>query len=251
MSHAIQVEDFEHLFERIGKRTLQLNARPIPVVGNSQLILLTIVDITQRKHMDTERAQLFTLERTTRSTADAANLAKDVFLSILSYELRSPLSAMLGWSRLLRSGKLTPAQVEHGLEVIDRSSSIQNQPIEDLLGISSITNGKLRLDAELIDLVPVIDNGKGIDPEFLPHVFDRFLQADSSAQRNYAGLGLGLTIVRHIVELHGGTSEAASEVGTGSTFMIRLPISPSVAVESAPPSAEAIDRGTKCRSRGD
>ncbi len=332
--HATQVEDFEvehfevaHTFERIGQRTLQLNARQIPAVGNSQLILLAIVDITQRKQLDTERAQLFTLERSARSTADAANLAKDVFLSILSHELRSPLSAMLGWSRLLRSGKLTPAQVEHGLEVIDRSASIQNQLIEDLLDISSITNGKLRLDAALIDLVPVIeaaietveiaatakniqiqtqldpfphhilgdfgrlqqvlwnilgnaikftdpggkvtvrlssvdrqptatnrqsagyaqiqviDNGKGIDPEFLPRVFDRFLQADSSAQRNYAGLGLGLTIVRHLVELHGGTIEAASEVGTGSTFTLRLPLSPNVAAESAPPAAEAIDLG--------
>ncbi len=328
-SHATQVEDFEveHTFERIGQRTLQLNARQIPAIGNDRLILLAIVDITQRKHMDTERAQLFTLERTARSTADAANLAKDVFLSILSHELRSPLSAMLGWSRLLRSGKLTPAQVEHGLEVIDRSASIQNQLIEDLLDISSITNGKLRLDAELIDLVPVIeaaidtvaisatakniqihtqldpfpdrilgdfgrlqqvmwnilgnaikftdpggkvtvrlssvdrqptdttrqsagyaqiqviDNGKGIDPEFLPHVFDRFLQADSSAQRNYAGLGLGLTIVRHIVELHGGTIEVVSAVGSGSTFTIRLPLSPRIAGESAPPAADAIDLG--------
>ncbi len=324
-----QVEDFEvaHTFEPIGQKTILLNARHISNAGEDTLILLAIEDITHRKQLEAERLAALAQEQTARSVAEAANLAKDVFLSILSHELRNPLSAMLGWSRMLRSGKLTPAQIQRGLEVIDRSATTQNQLIEDLLDISSITNGKLRLDAQLIDLksvieaaietvtlsaeakniqintqldplpqrilgdatriqqilwnllgnaikftepggeitvclslvpaiakqtiayaqIRVIDNGKGIDPDFLPRVFDRFLQADSSSTRNYAGLGLGLTIVRHLVELHGGNIIAASEVGVGSTFTIHLPIStrlpdPATQTELMPVSAESLDQ---------
>ncbi len=300
-------QDFEvtHTFEQIGQKTMLLNARQISNASDNPLILLAIEDITHRKQLEAERIEALTQEQAARSVAETANLAKDVFLSILSHELRNPLSAMMGWSRMLRSGKLTPAQTLRGLEVIDHSATTQNQLIEDLLDISSITNGKLRLDAELVDLevviiaaietvvlaaeaknihihtrldpisqrvlgdatrlqqviwnllgnaikftepggeitvslslieaidpssisyaqIQVIDNGTGIDPEFLPHVFERFLQADSSSTRTSAGLGLGLTIVRHLVELHGGNIVATSEVGVGSTFTVSLPLS--------------------------
>jgi two-component system, chemotaxis family, CheB/CheR fusion protein len=294
----------EHIFERIGAKTMLLNALQLFNAGGGQLILLAIVDITEIEQLEVERAQLLLQSQTDRTTAEKANLAKDIFLSILSHELRNPLTAMLGWSRLLLSGKLTAEQSQRGLEVIDRSATNQNQLIADLLDVSSITNGKLRLDIQPIDLIPtittaietvafaakakniqisthldpapyqvlgdshrlqqvlwntignaikftdpggqiivslsmvnvvappelayaqiqVIDNGRGIEPEFLPQIFDRFLQADSSSTRSYNGLGLGLTIVRHLVELHGGRITATSEVGVGSTFTIRLPL---------------------------
>jgi two-component system, chemotaxis family, CheB/CheR fusion protein len=317
LAHHNHFQDFEvtHTFEQIGLKTMLLNARHISNTNDEQLILLAIEDITHRKQLEAERLQALAEAQTARSVAEAANLAKDVFLSILSHELRNPLSAMLGWSRMLRSDKLTPAQFQRGLEVIDRSATTQNQLIEDLLDISSITNGKLRLDAELIDLESVItaaietvalaaeakniqihtqlnhlsqrvlgdatrlqqilwnllgnaikftdpggeitvrlslvnphgqnqiayaqiqvtDNGKGIDPEFLPRVFDRFLQADSSSTRTSAGLGLGLTIVRHLVELHGGNIIATSEVGVGSTFTISLPLSNRLPAQATSP----------------
>jgi two-component system, chemotaxis family, CheB/CheR fusion protein len=306
LHHNIQLQDFEveHTFEQIGQKTMLLNARQISTAGNGQLILLAIVDITELKQTEVERTQLLHQAQVDRAMAEEANLAKDVFLSILSHELRNPLTAMLGWSRLLRSGKLSVEQSQRGLEVIDRSATTQNQLIGDLLDVSSITSGKLRLNVQLIDLIPVIeaaietvafaakakniqiytqldpapnrifgdstrlqqvlwnllgnaikftepggevtvkllmvkavappavayaqiqviDNGNGIAPEFLPHVFDRFLQADSSSTRSYNGLGLGLTIVRHLVELHGGNIIAASQVGVGSTFTISLPL---------------------------
>jgi two-component system, chemotaxis family, CheB/CheR fusion protein len=326
----IQLQDVEveHTFEQIGQKTMLLNARQISTTGNGQLILLAIVDITERKQMEVERTQLLHQAQIDQAMAEEANLAKDVFLSILSHELRNPLTAMLGWSRLLRSGKLNAEQAQRGLEVIDRSATNQNQLIGDLLDVSSITNGKLRLDIQPIDLIPiieaaietvafaakakniqihtkldpsssrifgdstrlqqvlwnllgnaikftepggqisvyllvvnavappavayaqiqVIDDGQGIDPEFLPHVFDRFLQADSSSTRNYNGLGLGLTIVRHLVELHGGNIIVASQVGVGSTFTIYLPLanhtpnqSALLPVDQAPSSYTAPD----------
>ena len=294
----------EHNFDRIGSKTMLLNALQLFNSGGGQLILLAIVDITELEQLEVERVELLHQAQIDRAMAEKANLAKDVFLSILSHELRNPLTAMLGWSRLLLSGKLNAEQSQRGLEVIDRSATTQNQLIADLLDVSSITNGKLRLDIQTIDLIPtitaaietvtfaakakniqisthldptsykllgdssrlqqilwnllgnaikftdpggkitvylsifnfvappelayaqiqVIDNGRGIEPEFLPHIFDRFLQADSSSTRSYNGLGLGLTIVRHLIELHGGSITATSEVGIGSTFTIRLPL---------------------------
>jgi two-component system, chemotaxis family, CheB/CheR fusion protein len=309
----IQNYEVEHTFEQIGSKTMVLNAIQIYNSGGEPLILLTIVDITQRKQLETERGELLAKAQLARTKAESANLAKDTFLSILSHELRSPLSAILGWSRLISGGKVTPAQVKHGLNVIDRSATIQNQLISDLLDVSSITNGKLRLDAQLVDLVPiiadaietvslaatakqiqiqtqidpsphrvlgdstrlqqvmwnllgnaikftnpggkitvhlsvvshlpsptpasaqiqVIDSGNGIEPEFLPLIFDRFLQADSSSTRSSAGLGLGLTIVRYLVELHGGTISVVSQVGSGSTFTVHLPLSTQLPPEPA------------------
>jgi signal transduction histidine kinase/DNA-binding response OmpR family regulator len=235
-----------------------------------------------------------------------ANRIKDEFLATLSHELRTPLNAILGWTQLLRSddGKAAPADGEeltHGLEVIERNARSQAKLIEDLLDVSRITTGKMRLNVRPSEIGKIVlaaadvvrpaaeakqikvdcqldpaaaastitadpdrlqqvfwnllsnaakftpsggritceltrqgedvvlrvtDTGLGIDPKFLPCVFDRFRQADSSSTRSQGGLGIGLTIVRHIVELHGGTvrAESAGE-GAGSTFTVTLPIS--------------------------
>jgi two-component system, chemotaxis family, CheB/CheR fusion protein len=303
---SFQDYEVEHTFEQIGHKTMLLNALQIYNSGGEPLLLLTIVDITHRKQLEAERSELLDEARFARAKAESANIAKDTFLSILSHELRSPLSAILGWSRLIAGGKVTPAQVQHGLEVIDRSATTQNQLIGDLLDVSSITNGKLRLDIQPIDLVPIvadaietvslaakakniqiqthldplpqrivgdstriqqvlwnllgnaikftdpggkitvrlsvakatvqiqiIDSGHGIEPDFLPYIFDRFLQADSTSTRSYVGLGLGLTIVRYLVELHGGTVSVVSEVGSGSTFTVHLPLSTQLPIEPA------------------
>ncbi|HEV7300676.1 MAG TPA: response regulator [Tepidisphaeraceae bacterium] len=227
-----------------------------------------------------------------------ANRIKDEFLATLSHELRTPLNAIVGWTQLLQMESL-PTETMHGLEVIDRNAKSQAKLIEDLLDVSRITTGKLRLKLQETDLraivdavtetlcpnadakrialtidagaaptapvhgdpdrlqqvvwnlitnaikftpsggriavsatvaggwvnLDVIDSGAGIEPQFLPYVFDRFRQADSTSTRSFGGLGIGLTIVRHIVELHGGTVEARSPgAGQGATFTVRIPV---------------------------
>jgi CheY-like chemotaxis protein len=240
------------------------------------------------------------IENTLYADAREANRLKDEFLATLSHELRTPLNAMLGWTRLLRMEQLTPQESSHGLEVIERNVRAQAKLIEDLLDVSRITAGKLRLHARHTELEPILqaavesarpnaqargvslslqvepaaagglitcdpdrlqqvfwnllsnalkftlaggkisvvctqregyyrisftDTGRGISPDFLPYVFDRFRQGDASTIRSHGGLGIGLTIVRHIVELHGGSvhAESAGE-GRGATFMVALPV---------------------------
>jgi PAS domain S-box-containing protein len=234
-----------------------------------------------------------------RQEAEAANRLKDEFLATLSHELRTPLTAVLGWARMLRGGNLDEATAVRALDIIERNAEAQQQLIEDVLDVSRIITGKLRLDLRPVELVPVVeaavdavkpaaeakhielsigidpeanlvsgdptrlqqvvwnlltnaikftpkegkvevrmerlgsnvrikvtDNGQGISPDFLPHVFDRFRQADSSTTRRYGGLGLGLAVVRHLVEQHGGRVSAESEgENRGSTFTIELPVS--------------------------
>ena len=234
-----------------------------------------------------------------RQEAESANRLKDEFLATLSHELRTPLTSVLGWARMLRGGELNEATAARALEIIERNAEAQQQLIEDVLDVSRIISGKLRLDVRPVELVPVvdaavdaikpaaaakniqlsinvdpeadmvsadptrlqqiiwnlltnaikftpkegkvevrlerlgsnvrikvIDNGLGIAPEFLPHVFDRFRQADSSTTRQYSGLGLGLAVVRHLAEQHGGTVAAESAgMNQGATFIIELPIS--------------------------
>jgi PAS domain S-box-containing protein len=230
--------------------------------------------------------------------AQAANRLRDEFLATVSHELRTPLNAILGWAQLLREGKLDADGSSNAFEVIERNAKIQASLIEDILDVSRIITGKLRLDADAVELVPltqaaidvvrpaaqareiqlavsldpragstrgdvnrlqqvlwnllsnaikftpeggrvmirlervdnnarivVSDTGIGIKPEFLPHVFDRFRQADSAFTRKHGGLGLGLAIVRHLVEMHGGTVQAESEgEGRGATFIVSLPL---------------------------
>jgi signal transduction histidine kinase len=235
-----------------------------------------------------------------------ANRIKDEFLATLSHELRTPLNAIVGWTQLLRMENL-PREIVHGLDVIDRNVKAQTTLIEDLLDVSRVSSGKMRLniteaslesvaqaavesvrpaaDAKNIHLeaelggsakmrcdpdrlqqviwnllanavkftpfqgrvrvsiqcanreakIEIADTGQGIDPAFLPYVFDRFRQADSSMTRSHGGLGIGLTIVRHIVELHGGSVSAHSPgLGLGATFIVTLPISPLAASTSVP-----------------
>ncbi len=257
-------------------------------------------DFTERKQAEDERHQLLVREQEARTAAEAANRLKDEFLATLSHELRSPLNAMLGWTRLLNSRKFDEATTVRALQTIERSAKSQSQLVEDLLDVSRIIQGKLRLNTRPVELVSVIeaaietvrpaaeakeivlqsvldsatgpvigdfdrlqqvvwnlvsnaikftpkggqvqvrlervnshveitvtDTGKGIDPEFVPYVFERFRQADSSSTRVYSGLGLGLAIVRHLVELHGGTVRAHSEgEGKGATFTVKLPLIP-------------------------
>jgi signal transduction histidine kinase/ActR/RegA family two-component response regulator len=251
--------------------------------------------------------------RRAQELAEEANRSKDQFLALLSHELRTPLGAMLGWLYLLRGGKLNAAMAARGLEVLERNTRAQAQLIDDLLDVSRIGAGKLRLEAQPTELAPVVeaavdalrpaarakditlrvardvsagpvlgdatrlqqvfwnllanavkftppggrvevrleradgqaqvivqDNGEGIRPDFLPHVFEPFRQADSSMTRAHGGLGLGLAIVRHLVELHGGTISAASPgAGQGATFTVRLPIAPA---RFGPPRHESPSR---------
>ena len=230
--------------------------------------------------------------------ANAANRAKDEFLATLSHELRTPLNAVLGWVRMLRSGSLSEAKVQRALEVIERNATAQLELVEDLLDVSRIITGKLRLEIGPVDLaaaigaaveaiqpaatakriavsvetgavpdpitgdrarlqqavwnllsnaikftppggrvgvtarrtdgdveIEVSDTGEGIEPSVLPYVFDRFRQGESGTTRVHTGLGLGLAIVRHIVELHGGRAAVASDgKGRGATFRLSLPV---------------------------
>jgi signal transduction histidine kinase/DNA-binding response OmpR family regulator len=230
--------------------------------------------------------------------AAEANRLKDQFLATLSHELRTPLQAMLSWARILQEDASDPDVRTRGIDVIKRSAVAQKQLIDDLLDVSRIVAGKLRLEPQLISLetvaqealesvrhsaegkgislgamigaqgvavygdphrlqqvienllsnavkftpkggqvrllladdgqraeIRVIDSGEGIAPEFLPHVFERFRQADSSSTRSHTGLGIGLAIVRHLVELHGGSVRAESEgKGLGATFIVEIPL---------------------------
>ncbi|HLM03003.1 MAG TPA: ATP-binding protein, partial [Pyrinomonadaceae bacterium] len=230
--------------------------------------------------------------------AKEANRLKDEFLATVSHELRTPLTSITGWVRMLRSGVLDEPQQARALETIDRNTRAQTQIIEDLLDISRIISGKLRLDIRLVEMESIIeaafesarpaaeaknirlhmlldrkaspvagdadrlqqvvwnlvsnavkftpkggriqvrlerinshveisvsDTGQGIAPEFLPYVFERFRQGDSSIARRYGGLGLGLAIVRQLVEMHGGTVSATSPgENQGATFTVTLPL---------------------------
>ena len=248
----------------------------------------------------TERDQLLARERSARAQAEEASRIKDEFLATASHELRTPLNAIVGWTQILRMGGLEEDKVGHAIDVIERNARAQAQVIDDLLDVSRIITGKLRLDVHSImpaaaiesaldsvrptadakgvtlsaildrDAGPISgdggrlqqivwnllsnaikftarggrvqvrlervhshleiivgDTGEGISPEFLPYVFDRFRQADASATRFRGGLGLGLAIVRHLVELHGGSVAASSPgKGQGATFTIQLPLRP-------------------------
>ena len=249
-------------------------------------------------HDVTERREALKREKEARLEAEAANRVKDEFLSTLSHELRTPLTAIMGWSDLLLHDEVEPDKRQQAIETIARNANSQCQLINDLLEVSRIITGKLRLEFVPCELQTVIeaaaesirptaeakgirlqldldwqagsvygdherlqqivwnllsngvkftpsggsvnvslqrinshveivvtDTGVGISRDFLPHVFDRFRQADGSTTRNYGGLGLGLAIVRHLVELHGGTAyaESAGE-NQGSKFTVRLPL---------------------------
>jgi signal transduction histidine kinase/ActR/RegA family two-component response regulator len=255
-------------------------------------------DITESRRVEEQRQQLLESERAARSASERMSSLKDQFLATLSHELRTPLNAIVGWSQILRSGGPGHADLQKGLETIERNARIQAQLIEDLLDMSRILSGKVRLDIQktdpttLIDAaletvrpaadakgiriekvldplggllsadpsrlqqvmwnllsnaikftprggkvqvllerinshieISVTDTGIGIPREFLPHVFERFRQADATTTRRYGGLGLGLSIVKHLIELHGGSISVDSRgEGLGTTFRVALPL---------------------------
>jgi PAS domain S-box-containing protein len=289
-------------------------------VGDPQARQVAILfnDITERRRDEAERERLLARESELRAQAEAVSRATDEFLATVSHELRTPLTSMLGWSTLLRSGSLDAAATERATVTIDRNVRAQAKLIDDLLDVSRIISGKLRLDVRPVDPGEVInaaadsirpaaeakgiglrvtldpdaglvaadpdrlqqvvwnlvsnavkftsrggdvelrlercgeqarivvsDTGQGIAPEFLPHVFDRFRQADSSTKRRFGGLGLGLAIVHQLVEMHGGTVAVESEgEGRGATFTVSLPLVPVRGEETvSKPRASAASRG--------
>ncbi|MBD2084914.1 ATP-binding protein [Trichocoleus sp. ST-U3] len=282
--------------------------------GQVQGLAKIMRDFTDRKQAEEERTRLLARAQEARTQAESANRMKDEFLATLSHELRSPLNAMLGWTSLLRTRKFDAATTARAIETIERNAKAQARLIEDLLDVSRIIRGQLRLTVRSMELIPVIesaintvrpaadakniqvhllvdtsvglisgdpdrlqqiiwnlltnaikftpeggrvevylqgdrshaeisvrDTGEGISPDFLPYVFDRFRQADNSITRSYTGLGLGLAIVRHLVELHGGTVRAESPgEGQGSTFIVKLPLLNSAGVKKRTEEEESL-----------
>jgi PAS domain S-box-containing protein len=271
--------------------------------GQPLRMLGTVQDITARKIAEAEREELLMREVQARTEAEMANSIKDQFLAVLSHEIRSPLNPILGWTKLLQSGKLDVAASARALDTIERNAKLQAQLIDDLLDVSKILRGKINMNFAVVDLsstvtsallavelaaqtkniyincitninelternqfciwgdvnriqqilgnllsnaikftptggkvivglervnseiqITVTDTGKGITPEFLPYVFDYFRQADTSTTRKSGGLGLGLAIVRQLVEMHHGTVQVQSAgEGLGATFTVIFP----------------------------
>ncbi|MGH7439392.1 MAG: ATP-binding protein, partial [Polyangiaceae bacterium] len=273
--------------------------------GSIRGVVLVFRDVTDRRRAEAERRavlmdrdRLLDSERAARTEAEHANRSKDEFVAMISHELRNPLGAIMGWTQILKTSVEDTEKVRRGIEVIERNARAQEQLVSDLLDMSRIISGKLRLDVSGADLIAVIhaaiettrpaadarritvdcmldpsvaattadpvrlqqcvwnllsnaikftpqggrvtvslrrsdshaaievtDNGIGIEPNFLPHVFERFRQAETVPTKRSGGLGLGLTIVKQLVELHGGhVSVESPGRGHGATFTIELPI---------------------------
>jgi len=274
------------------------------------LVTTVIRDVTERRRAEEQRIELIR-EQAARAEAEAANRMKDQFLATLSHELRTPLNAVYGWARMLRAGQLDAEAAARAVAVIERNAQVQSQMIDDLLDVSRIITGKMRLDVRPVDprgvveaaidavrpaadakeirlqtildplagpitgdperlqqvvwnllanavrftpkhgriqvtlrrvnshvAIVVSDTGEGIDPATLPFIFERFRQG---AGRGHGGLGIGLALVRHLVELHGGEVRASSDgPGTGATFTVQLPVTIArLEPEAARPSAVA------------
>jgi signal transduction histidine kinase/CheY-like chemotaxis protein len=308
-----------------GFAQMQQAVRISPLSHEGRVIgTLTIIeDVTERVAREAElqaqieaRTRLLASEKLARSEAERANRLKDEFLATISHELRNPLNAIMGWAHMMRLGNLTPANMERAVETIYRNAKSQAQLVADLLDVSRIISGKLRLDMRTVDPINIVnaaidsirpaadaksirlqtildssagpisgdadrlqqivwnlltnavkftpkggkiqvtvqrvnshieivvsDSGVGISKEFLPYVFDRFRQADASTTRIHGGLGLGLSIVHQLVDLHGGTVAVASEgEGKGATFTITLPFVGVVVSEKEDEAAQPAQR---------
>ena len=296
-----RIEHFETVRVTKDGRRLDVSLTVSPVrdargviVGASKIAR----DVTERRRLEAERDELLARERAAREAAEAANRAKDEFLATISHELRTPLTSIFGWARMIESARLDADGLARAARVIVQNAAAQSRLIEDLLDISRVATGRLRLTFEPCDLTTVVgaaletvrpaaearrvtlaanlplgsvptvgapdrlqqvvwnlltnavkftppdgtveltlrnghgnaeivvrDNGEGIAPQVLPHVFEQFRQEDSSSTRRHGGLGLGLSLVKHIVEMHGGRVQAASPgKGRGATFTVTLPL---------------------------
>jgi PAS domain S-box-containing protein len=291
-------------------------------IGGEPCALSVIEDITEQKRGEAERERLLEREKSLRAKAEEANRLKDEFLATVSHELRTPLTAILGWGHMLENASLNTETARHAVKVILRNAEQQRQIVEDVLDVSRIVSGKLRLESERVELtlvvraaldtiapaaeaksirlrsaldpgalvtgdparlqqvvwnllsnavkftptggevrvsaarllthvrVEVSDTGQGITPEFLPYAFDRFRQADSSTTRQHGGLGLGLSVVRHLVEAHGGSVHAYSAgEGQGATFTVDLPL-PAEAEPDVTPAADDAEGARGEQSHG-
>jgi PAS domain S-box-containing protein len=266
--------------------------------GNPIRATASVIDITARKQAEGRLKEALAGEREARGEAESANRSKDEFITLISHELRSPLNAILGWTRILRQSRCDEQLYDRGHEVIERSAHMQSQLVEDLLDTARAISGKLKMEVRPTDVAEVIekaeevvrpaaevkgisldtrldrgvgqitgdpdrlqqvvwnllsnaikftdeggrvevileridhyvqitvrDTGQGIKPEFLAYVFDRYQQAGTSGSRRVGGLGLGLSLTRQLVEMHGGSVEAESEgEGKGATFTVKLPV---------------------------
>jgi hypothetical protein len=283
------------------------------------LSMAVVTDISERVALAGQREQLIEREQAARTAAERVSRSKDEFIAVLSHELRTPLNAILGWVHVLKRQQGPGEQLQRGLEAIERNARTQTRLISDLLDVSRMDVGKLRLELESVDLrevvqaacaalagsaadkglllevdtgdlpqpalvdpgrvqqivwnllsnavkftdpggritlrlheaddgalcIDVADDGQGIKPEFLPYLFDRFSQSDSASNRYHGGLGLGLSIVKHLVELHGGRIEVHSDgVGHGTAFGVRLPRRPPAPVQMPPGPSGEFGAGT-------
>jgi len=290
--------ELERALPRLGTRALFMSGRSVLTPTGEPLALLAIEDVTDRRRAEAERERLLAEAEAAKTSAEDANRAKDQFLAMLSHELRTPLSTLLMQAQLLLHGPVDDAQLRRSGESIERAARAQAQLIDDLLDISRIVTGKLRMEQQSVRLASIVraavevvgpsaerkhleidlhldetlppvsgdparlqqvvlnlltnavkftpehgrvivtvdlagdqgrirvrDTGAGIEPSFLPQVFKRFSQEDRAHTRSYGGLGLGLGIVRYVVEAHGGTVTADSEgKGKGATFTVLLPL---------------------------
>ena len=317
--------DVEHRILRVdgAHRWIRVRGRTIfeGTAGRRQAArcIGTYLDVTDRKEAEQRRERTLQAERDARTEAERVGRLKDEFLATLSHELRTPLNAILGWSQVLRRKPMGPDEQRAALETIERNARAQAELINDLLDMSRIVSGRIRLDVQTVDFgqlvataaeslrpaadakkievrgtadiptavvsgdpirlqqvvwnllnnaikftprrgridvrlarsrssvdLSISDTGVGIAPDFLPHIFEPFRQQDASTTRRHAGVGLGLSIVKQLVELHGGavTASSAGE-GRGATFVVTLPTAATAhddhpSTDEAPPLLDAI-----------
>jgi PAS domain S-box-containing protein len=287
----------EHTFARADGVAIDIAMFAAPLQGAHGYVAI-FEDVSIRKRFERERTEWLAREREARTEAEAASRLKDEFLATLSHELRTPLNAILGWLQILRQDAIDPDKRARALDIIERNASAQQQIINDILEVSQIVRGQLRLDMHPLDIgaavetavesvrptvlakrqtltvnspprplfvsadharvqqmlwnllanatkytprdgrievttaladadveITIRDNGVGIAAHALPHVFERFRQGNAGPTREYGGLGLGLAIVRHLADMHGGAVRAASEgAGCGASFTLSLPL---------------------------